>query len=499
MAKKLRLGLDQGTTGTTAILFDEEWRMAGRGYQEITQYYPKDGWVEHDPIEILNSVQIAVHQALEAAKARPEDIDCMGVDHEGESVVVWDADTGQPVYPAIVWQDRRTTAYVDQIKPQYTAMIQERTGLPLDPYFSATKLKWILDFVDPQRRQLRSGRLLMGTMDVWITWNLTRGGCYATDASTASRTMLYNIHTGRWDPDILTLMELEEDALPQIKDSAALYGCTDPESFFGIRCPIYSVIVDQQAALFGQACIKPGMLKTTYGTGSFMLMNTGNVPALSSNGLLTTVAWQLNGHRFYALDGGNYIAGAATQWLRDGLRIISNASQTEQMAIQAGGNGGVYFVPAFTGLAAPYWDSHARGMLIGITGGTTREHIVRAALEAIAFQVKDVLDVMCRETNISIPVLRCDGGAVCNQFLMQFQADILNLPLEIPEIQDTTALGAAYMAALGSQGFSSPEDMTIHWKASRRYEPRMSADEREQLLYNWHCAVKRSLHWTKNR
>lgn len=495
MGNKLYLGIDQGTTGTTAILFDESWHLAGRGYQEITQFYPKAGWVEHDPEEIWKSVQSAVQLALEASGARAEQIRCIGIDHEGESVVVWDAHTGKPVYPAIVWQDRRTAAEVERLRPQYGALILEKTGLHLDPYFSATKLKWLLDKAIPDRSEVGSNQLLAGTMDTWLVWKLTHGRVHRTDASTASRTMLFNLHTGNWDEELLELFGVERRLLPEIGDSAAYVGDTDPDAFFGVCCPISGMMVDQQAALFGQSCTIPGMIKTTYGTGCFMLMNTGSTLILPNNGMLPTVAWQLNGQRSYALDGGIYIAGAAIQWLRDGLKIISSASETEKMAWQAGDNGGIYFVPAFTGLAVPYWDSYARGMIIGITGGTTREQIVRATLEATAYQVRDVLDAMSRDVKVPITVMRCDGGSTTNQFLMQFQSDILGLPLDVPEINDTTALGAAYMAALGIGDFTSPEEITGNWKLGRRYEPHMSTDHKENLLFGWHRAVERARNW----
>lgn len=495
MAKKFYLGLDQGTTGTTAILFNESWNLAGRGYQEITQIYPQAGWVEHDAQEVWQSVLDAIRQAMQQADAAPGDIACIGIDHEGETVLLWDKLTGKPVYNAIVWQDRRTARYADSLSAQYGDMVRQKTGLIIDSYFSGTKLQWILDNVEEARALMRQGRLLAGNMDAWLVWKMTHGKVHVTDASTASRTMLFNIHTGTWDEDILEMLKLNTSILPQLCDSAKVYGNADPMDLLGISAPISGLIVDQQAALFGQNCVLPGAIKTTYGTGCFMLMNTGDSPVYSPNGILTTVAWQLGGKLSFALDGGIYIAGAATQWLRDGLKIIRSAAETEAMARRAGDNGGVYFVPSFTGLAAPYWDSYARGMMIGITGGTTQEHIVRATLEATAYQVKDVLDVMQKDSNVPISVMRCDGGATVNQFLMQFQADILGIPLDVPEITDTTALGAAYMAALGIGVFSSVHDLSGFWKLSRHYEPRMSADERESLLFQWHRAVERARHW----
>ncbi len=495
MEKKYYLGIDQGTTGTTAILFDEKWNLAARGYKEICQIYPRAGWVEHDAVEIWESVLSAVQEAMRTADADPSDILCLGIDHEGESVVVWDRTTGIPVYNAIVWQDRRTARYSDSLSEKYGEMVREKTGLMIDSYFSGTKIQWILDNVEGARAKMKAGGLMAGNMDAWLIWKMTHGRVHATDATTASRTMLFNIHDAKWDQEILDLLKIDEKILPEIRDSASLFGETDSMDFLGIQAPISGVLVDQQAALFGQACVAPGTIKTTYGTGCFMLMNTGTQPVYSPNGILTTVAWQLEGKLQFALDGGIYISGAATQWLRDGLKIIRSASETESMARSAGENGGVYFVPCFTGLAAPYWDSYARGMMIGITGGTTQEHIVRATLESTAYQVKDVLDVMEKDAQVPITVMRCDGGATVNSFLMQFQADILGIPLDVPVISDTTALGAAYMAALGMSTFQSVNDVSAHWKLARRYEPQMSRDERESLLFDWHRAVERSRRW----
>ena len=497
MARKYYLGIDQGTTGVTTILFDGSWNVAAHGHREITQLYPCAGWVEHDAEELWDALRFAVRQAIMLAGARPEDIRCLGLDHEGGSVVVWDAVTGRPVYPAIVWQDRRTAAEADMLKQTHGAFIRERTGLTPDAYFSATKLQWILDRVDPTRERSKGRQLLAGTMDAWLIWKMTGGRVHCTDASTASRTLLYDLHTQDRDDDILALMNIEGGLLPEIRDSASYFGVTDADEFLGIRCEITGVMVDQQAALFGQACTAPGRIKITYGTGCFMLVHTGSRPVQSQHGILTTVAWRIKGKDEYALDGGSYIAGAATQWLRDGLKIISSAAETEEMARRAGNNGDVYFVPAFTGLAAPYWDSYARGTLIGVTGGTTREHIVRAALGSTAYQDKDILDAVMKEVKTPIESIHCDGGSTCNAFLMQFQADIFGLPLEVPEIRETTALGAAYMAALGAGELSSPDEVAEHWRLCRRYEPRMSADERDFLLSQWHRAVERSREWAR--
>ncbi len=492
------LGLDQGTTGVTALLFDEHWRPAARGYRELRQIYPRPGWVEHDAVDIWQSVCAAVAQAMEMAGAAPADIRCIGLDHEGESVVMWDKLTGAPIANTIVWQDRRTTGYAEELAAAHGALIRQRTGLHVDSYFSALKLRWLLRNVPAARELLAQGRLLAGTMDTWMVWKLTGGKAHVTDASTASRTMLLNLQQGDWDEELLSLLDIPREILPTICDSAHDHGLSDPEAFLGIRAPVSGVVNDQQAALFGQACTAPGAVKTTYGTGCFMLMNTGDRPAFSDNGILTTVGWQIAGRRTFALDGGIYIAGAATQWLRDGLKIIESAAQTEAMALAAGSNSGLYFVPAFTGLAAPYWDSHARGMMIGITGGTTREQVVRATLESTAYQVKDVLDVMEKDSGVPIAAMRCDGGATANGFLMQFQSDILGIPLHVPEVADTTALGAAFMAAIGVGDMKSEKDLAAYWRLGRSYEPKMSADERENLLFDWHRAVARAKEWHRN-
>ena len=496
--KKYYLALDQGTTGSTAILFDEKWHLSARGYKETTQIYPQPGWVEHNPVEIWQSMLEAIQQALDIAGANISQVASVGLDHEGESIVLWDKLTGQPVYNAIVWQDRRTARYADQLKEKSGTMIREKTGIDPDAYFSATKIKWILDNVPEAKALLKQGRLLEGNMDAWMVWKMTHGHVHVTDASTASRTMLLNIHTGQWDDDILALLDIDKSILPTICDSAMVFGHTDPLDFGGADIPISGILNDQQAALFGQACLAPGTIKTTYGTGCFMFMNTGDKPVDSPNGILTTVAWKLNNKMTFALDGGIYITGAATQWLRDGLQIIKSASETEAMATSIKDTGGVYFVPAFTGLAAPHWDSYARGTMVGITGGTKREHIVRATLESTAYQVKDILDVMEKDSKVPISVMRCDGGATVNNFLMQFQADILGIPIDLPKINETTALGAAYMSALGIGDFTSIDEIAGHWELAKHIEPHMSSDQRDSLMYDWHKAVERAKNWIEN-
>jgi len=495
--KKYYLGLDQGTTGTTALLLDENWDCLARVCREHTQFYPKPGWVEHDPLEIWNCILDAATMATKEAGISVVDITCVGLANQGETVMLWDKTTGIPVYNAIVWQDRRTSYQADEISIRHGEMIREKTGLVVDAYFSATKIKWIIDNVEGVKEKIDNGRVIAGTLDSWMIWKLTHGRVHITDSSTASRTMLLNIHTGQWDDEILEVFDIPKKILPEIHESAEVYGYTDPMSFFGAGIPISGSVVDQQAALFGQVCFKQGTVKTTYGTGCFMLMNTGDKPVYSSNGLLTTIGWKLNEKITFALDGGVYITGAAVQWLRDGLKIIEKASQVEQLAKSVENTGGVYFVPAFTGLAAPHWDQYARGTIIGITGGTTREHIARATEESIAYQVKDNLDVMVKDSGIPIEVMRVDGGAVRDEFLMQFQADILGIPVDVPVITETTALGAAYLAAYGIGEFQDLNEIESKWKLYKRYEPKMSSETREKLLNEWHKAVERSKRWAE--
>lgn len=494
---KYYMGLDQGTTGTTVLILDEDWNVLSRGYKEHTQYYPKPGWVEHDPLEIWSSILDTVGQATEKAGiTNLEEIVCMGLDNQGETVVLWDNVTGVPVYNAIVWQDKRTAKEADEISARHREMIREKTGLIVDAYFSATKIKWVIDNIPGVKEKIARNRINAGTLDSWMIWKLTHGQVFVTDRSTASRTMLFNIHTGDWDDEILNILNIPRSILPEIRDSAEVYGTTDPLDFFGARIPISGSVVDQQAALFGQACFEPGAIKTTYGTGCFMLMNTGDKPVYSSNGLLTTVGWGLNkGQMTFALDGGIYIAGAAIQWLRDKLRVIVSASETEEIAKSVKDTGDVFFVPAFSGLAAPHWDQYARGTIVGITGGTTREHLIRATLESMAYQVKDNLDVMVEDSQIPIETMRVDGGASVNGFLMQFQADILGIPVDVPEIIDTTALGAAYLAAYGIGEFKSLDDIKGKWRLKKRYEPQMDEETRTMLLEKWHRAVERAKAW----
>lgn len=496
--RRYYMGIDQGTTGTTVLILDDTWNCISKGYKEHRQYFPQPGWIEHDPEEIWDCVREAVQAAVGNAGIRMSEISCIGLDNQGETVVLWDNVTGIPVYHAIVWQDRRTSHEAEILAQNHGAMIRERTGLIADSYFSATKISWIIENIPGVKEKIRQNRICAGTLDTWMIWNMTHGRVFITDPSTASRTMLFNIHTGQWDKDILSLLGIPEKILPQIRCSSELYGYTDPQDFFDAKIPISGSVVDQQAALFGQMCFEPGTIKTTYGTGCFMLMNTGERPVYSENGLLTTVAWDLKGRRTFALDGGVYIAGAAIQWLRDRLQIISNAAETESMAKSIPDTGGVFFVPAFSGLAAPHWDPYARGTIVGITGGTSREHIVRAALESMAYQVRDNLDIMTGDSQIHIPVMRADGGAAANDFLMQFQADILGIPIDVPEIIETTALGAAFLAAYGIGAFRDLQDIKGIWKLKKRYEPQMDPGAREMLLARWHKAVERAKGWEEN-
>ena len=494
MTKKYYLGIDQGTTGTTALIFNEEWNICGRGYSEHKQYYPKPGWVEHDPIEIWNKTKESVAAALDRARIKAKDLRAIGLDNQGETCMVWDKNTGKPIYNAIVWQDRRTAKSADELNKKCGNLITKKTGLTLDAYFSALKIKWILDNVKNAWSKVDNGELLVGTLDTWLLWKMTGGQIYITDSSTASRTMLFNLQTNKWDDEILNIIGIPKSILPEIKDSAEIYGYTSTD-FIDAKIPIAGSVVDQAAALFGQACFDKGSVKTTYGTGCFMLMNTGDKPIVSKNGLITTAVWSIDKKVTYALDGGVYIAGAAIQWLRDGLEIINSADETEALAKSVSDSGGVYFVPAFTGLAAPYWDQYARGMMIGITGGTTRAHIVRATLEAIAFQVAENLEVMRKDSGINIDTMRADGGAVVNEFLMQFQADILGIPIDVPVINETTALGAAFLGALGVGDFNSVEDINNIWKLNKRYVPSIGDDERNSLIEKWKRAVQRSMKW----
>lgn len=470
------------------MLFDRHFTPVGRGYREIKQYYPQNGRVEHDPEDVWLSVISAVAEAMEKASASPEDVIAIGIDHEGESAMIWDKETGKPFYSAIVWQDKRTSARADELESGYGDLFREKTALSPDSYFSATKIEWILKSIP----ESRSG--IVGNMDAWLLYKMTGRRAHKTDASTASRTMLYNIKKGEWDAGLCEIFGIDVDKLPKIGDTARIYGKSDPAHFLGIEAPISAMICDQQAALLGQGCIEAGTVKTTYGTGCFILMNTGDRPVYSENGLVTTVAWQIGGKRTFALDGGIYDAGTAIGWLRDGLGIINSASECSALALSVKDNGGVYFVPAFSGLGAPHHDPYARGTMIGLTRGTTRAHIVRAADEAMAYQVSDLVKLMEIDTAVPITLMRCDGGAVRDRFLMQFQSDMLDIPIELPDCTEATARGTAFAAAVGV-GMADISDAVSLFDVKTRYTPTMTANERTLLQNNWHRAVERAKNW----
>ena len=495
MTKKYILALDQGTTSSRAIIYNFEGQIVKVAQKEFTQIYPKAGWVEHDPMEIWGSQSGVVSEIMAMTGITAEQIAAIGITNQRETTVVWEIKTGKPVYNAIVWQCRRTSAICDELKARdMENYIRENTGLVLDAYFSATKVKWILDNVEGARQQAKNGELLFGTIDTWLIWNLTRGKVHVTDYSNASRTMLYNIKDLKWDEKILKELDIPASILPEVKPSSAVYGNTDAR-IFGAEIPIAGDAGDQQAALFGQACYNPGMVKNTYGTGCFMLMLTGEKLVHSENGLLTTIAWGINDKVEYAMEGSIFIAGAAIQWLRDGLKIIYDAKDSEYFATKVPDSLGVYVVPAFVGLGAPYWDMYARGAILGLTRGTTRNHIIRATLESIAYQTRDVLELMRNECGIDLCDLRVDGGACANDFLMQFQSDILGVPVERPEIIETTAMGAAYLAGL-AVGFWKDQSMIAERrKVNRRFQPGMDEDKKEKLYAGWKKAVKRSMHW----
>jgi glycerol kinase len=495
MKKSYILSLDQGTTSSRAIIYNFEGQIVKVAQKEFTQIYPKAGWVEHDPMEIWGSQSGVVSEIMAMTGITAEEIAAIGITNQRETTVVWKRKTGKPVYNAIVWQCRRTSAICDELKDRGLGnYIRENTGLVLDAYFSGTKVKWILDNVEGARQQAKNGELLFGTIDTWLIWNLTKGKVHVTDYSNASRTMLYNIKDLQWDEKILKELDIPASMLPEVKPSSAVYGNTDAR-IFGAEIPIAGDAGDQQAALFGQACYNPGMVKNTYGTGCFMLMLTGEKLVHSGNGLLTTIAWGINDKVEYALEGSIFIGGAAIQWLRDGLKIIYDAKDSEYFATKVPDSLGVYVVPAFVGLGAPYWDMYARGAILGLTRGTTRNHIIRATLESIAYQTRDVLELMRSECGIDLCDLRVDGGACANNFLMQFQADILGVPVERPEIIETTALGAAYLAGLAVGFWKDQSMITKRRKVNQKFKPGMKEDKKEKLYAGWKKAVKRSMHW----
>ena len=499
MEKKYILALDQGTTSSRAVLFNHNGEIVKIAQSEITQYYPKSGWVEHDPMEIWGSQSGVAREVLETAGIRPEEIAAIGITNQRETTIVWDKKTGKPIYNAIVWQCRRTAKICDDLKSRgLEDYVRDNTGLIIDAYFSGTKIKWILDNVEGAREKAENGELLFGNVDTWLIWNLTRGKVHVTDYSNASRTMIYNIKDLKWDEKMLQELNIPKSMLPEVKQSSEVYGTTDIQTFGGANIPIAGIAGDQHAALFGQTCFEAGMAKNTYGTGCFMLMNTGEEMVSSKNGLLTTIAWGVNGKVEYALEGSIFVAGALIQWLRDELRILSDAKDSEYFATKVDDNNGVYIVPAFVGLGAPYWDMYARGTIVGLSRGSNRNHIIRASLEAIAYQVKDVLKAMEEDSKLELTSLKVDGGAVDNNFLMQFQADILDVIVERPKITETTALGAAYLAGLAVGFWKNKEELKEKWSVNKVFKPNMEAEEKERLYKGWKKAVGRSLKWEED-
>jgi glycerol kinase len=492
------LAFDQGTTSSRAIVFDRSGAIVSIAQKEFRQIFPQPGWVEHDPMEIWSSQLGVAAEAITRAGLEVKDIDSIGITNQRETTVVWDRVTGQPVYNAIVWQDRRTAAYCDQLKRDgLESMIREKTGLVIDAYFSATKIKWILDHVEGARQKAEEGKLAFGTVDSWLLWNLTKGQAHATDVSNASRTMLMNLQTLDWDDELLKLFGIPRLMLPFVKSSSEIYGITQ-RILTSKNIPIAGIAGDQQSALFGQVCTEPGMVKNTYGTGCFMLMNTGEKPVLSNNNLLTTVAWQVGGKTHFALEGSVFIAGAVVQWLRDGLGMIRSSAEVETLAAEVASSDGVYVVPAFAGLGAPHWNQHARGTIVGLTRGSTRAHIARAALQSIAFQNWDLLEAMEADSGIPIRELRVDGGATANNLLMQFQSDILDTRVVRPKITETTALGAACLAGLATGFWSGLEEISQHWQSDKIFEPSMAEDTRRGLLKGWQRAIRAAKAWAED-
>ena len=501
---KYIMTLDEGTTSARTIIYDKKGNMISVAQKEFTQIFPKEGWVEHDAVEIWSTQMGVAQEALLRAGLTYEDIDSIGITNQRETAIVWDKNTGEPVYNAIVWQCRRTAKYCDSLRDKgYSDMIRQKTGLLIDPYFSGTKLRWILENVEGARERAERGELLFGTIETWLIWKLTGGKVHVTDYSNASRTMMFNINTLQWDDEILEILNIPKCVLPKPMPSSCVYGETAP-TIFGGPIKIAGACGDQQSALFGQTCFKEGDAKNTYGTGAFLLMNIGEKPILSNNGLVTTIAWGLDGKVNYALEGSVFICGAAIQWLRDEVNIVENAPQSEEMALSVGDNGGMYVVPAFTGLGAPYWDPYARGAIFGITRGTNKYHLVRATLESLAYQVKDLIDSMnqdLQETDEDkskgLKTLRVDGGACANNFLMQFQSDILDCKVVRPVCIETTSLGAAYLAGIATGYWKSQQDILDNWQIEREFTPEMTEDKRNELIRGWKKAVSRVRDWAK--
>lgn len=495
---KYILSLDQGTTSSRAIVFDKQGNIVSMAQKEFTQYFPKPGWVEHDPKEIWSTQAGVAAEAIAKKGLNVENIAAIGITNQRETVVVWDKKTGEPIYNAIVWQDKRTSNYCDELKSKgKTEMIRTKTGLVIDSYFSGTKVKWILDNVAGARQKAEVGDLILGTIDTWLVWNFTKGEQHITDVTNASRTLMFNIKTMEWDDELLELLTIPKSMLPNVKQSSEVYGYTK-STFYDAKIPIAGIAGDQQAALFGQMCTKPGMVKNTYGTGCFMLMNIGDKPIVSKNNLLTTVAWKINGKTTYALEGSVFIAGAVVQWLRDSLKIIRNSSDVEALASSVDSSDGVYFVPAFAGLGAPHWNQHAKGTMFGLTRGSTDAHIARAALESIAFQTMDILKAMEADAGISIKELRVDGGATINNMLMKFQSDVLNTETVRPKIVETTAMGAAFLAGLAVGYWESSKEIQDIWQTDKIFSPTKDRTETEANIKGWYRAIDALEYWTKN-
>ena len=498
MQKSYILAIDQGTTGTKVILVDHDGMVVSSAYREINQIYPEPGWVEHNPMEYWDTTLICAKEALNKAGIKPSQIAGIGITDQRETTIIWDKKTGEPVYNAIVWQCRRTASICEDLKAKgLEGKIRQKTGLTIDAYFSASKIKWIIENVPGVKVRTMSGELIMGNIDSWLMWNLSGRRIHVTDYSNASRTMLFNVQELNWDQELLDTMGIPREIFPEPKSSSGILAITDKSIFDGVEIPIAGVAGDQQAALFGQACFKPGMAKNTYGTALAMMMNIGEKFILSENGLTTDLAWGIDGEIEYSLEGLVFNGGGAVQWLRDGIKIIENAAQTEVIAQSIPNTGGVYLVPAFTGLCAPYWDMYARGIIIGLTRGTTREQLVRATLESMAFQTRDVLEAMVKDLKKPLDSLRVDGGAVKNNFLMQFQADILGVPVIRPVVTEMAALGAAYLTGLGVGFWKNREEISAMWKMDRVFEPEMDVSQREELYRGWKKAVERSLHWAE--
>lgn len=489
--EKYILSIDQGTTSSRAILFNKDGEIKGVAQREFKQHFPQSGWVEHDANEIWTSVLSVMAEVMNEHNIRAEQIEGIGITNQRETTVVWDKNTGRPIYHAIVWQSRQTQSICQELKDQgHEALFRDKTGLLLDPYFAGTKVKWILDNVDGAREKADNGDLLFGTIDSWLVWKLSGKEAHITDYTNASRTLMFNIHDLKWDKELLDILEVPESMLPEVKPSSEVYAHTVDYHFFGQNVPIAGIAGDQQAALFGQACFDKGDVKNTYGTGGFMLMNTGEEAVKSDSGLLTTIAYGVDGKVNYALEGSIFVSGSAIQWLRDGLRMINSAPQTENYATRVDSTEGVYVVPAFVGLGTPYWDSEARGAIFGLTRGTEKEHFIRATLESLCYQTRDVMEAMSKDSGIEVQNLRVDGGAVKNNFIMQFQADIVNTPVERPEIQETTALGAAYLAGLAVGFWESKDDIANRWKLEEEFEPKMEEEQRTKLYKGWKKAVE---------